>query len=104
MPDLPNSYASNPHQEQICRAGKESSHPQNNDIFARKKIISQIVLKFPEDGLEKENVDTEADGTKLERITKEFEEQRAKGEHAVTKQFLVDLGLKHGFTIGKYLI
>ena len=48
------------------------------------------------------NVDTEADGAKLEKITKEFEEQRAKGDHAVTKQFLVELGLKHGFTIGKF--
>ena len=58
--------------------------------------------KFSEDGcLKKEDVDTEVDGSKLERITKEFEEQRAKGDDAVTKQFLVDLGLKHGFTIGK---
>ena len=61
------------------------------------------MCKFSEDGcLKKEDVDSEADGTKLEMITKEFEEQRAKGDDAVTKQFLVDLGLKHGFTIGKF--
>ena len=64
-----------------------------------------LMCKFSEDGcLNKEDVDSETDGTKLERITKEFEEQKAKGDHTVTKQFLVDLGLKHGFTIGKNLI
>ena len=55
-------------------------------------------------GLKEEDVNTEVDVTKLEKVTKEFDEQRAKGDYAITKQFLVDLGLKHGLTIGNYLI
>ena len=37
----------------------------------------------------------------LERITKEFEEQKAKGDVNITKEFLANLALKYGFTVGK---
>ena len=36
-----------------------------------------------------------------ESITRDFEKQRAKGDHAITQEFLKDLGLRYGFTSGK---
>ena len=38
----------------------------------------------------------------LKRITNEFEEQRTtKGDVGITKEYLTNLGLKYGFTIGE---
>ena len=51
-------------------------------------------------GLTKEDI-SPVTGDELERISKEFEEQRAKGDSTITREFLADLGLKYGFTIGK---
>ena len=50
-------------------------------------------------GLTKEELNPVADD-ELAKVTKEFEEQKAKGDAAITKEFLVRLGLKYGFTIG----
>ena len=56
-------------------------------------------------GLTKEELDP-VTSNELEKITKEFEDQRAKGDSSITKEFLIKLGLKHGFTIGmnKFLV
>ena len=51
-------------------------------------------------GLTKEDLNPVTDD-ELERIMREFEEQRAKGDITITKEFLDNLGLKYGFTIGK---
>ena len=51
-------------------------------------------------GLTKEDLNPVTDGD-LEKTTKEFEEQKAKGDVNITKEFLANLALKYGFTVGK---
>ena len=51
-------------------------------------------------GLKKEDLNPVTDDN-LMTITREFEEQKAKGDITITKEFLDNLGLKYGFTVGK---
>ena len=40
----------------------------------------------------------------LQRITKEFQDKRAEGDRAVTRDFIQELAVKHQFTTGKWMV
>ena len=40
----------------------------------------------------------------LQRITKEFQDKRAEGDRAVTRDFIQELAVKHHFTTGKWMV
>ena len=58
------------------------------------KAVKVILPGLTKQDLEKISTDDR------ESIKRDFEKQRAKGDHAITREFLTDLGLKYGFTSG----
>ena len=57
-------------------------------------------LRVIRPGLTEDNLETVSEDD-LEKITKEFEEERAKGNKFITPKFLNKLGKKYGFIGGK---
>ena len=69
--------------------------------IGKKESIKEVIVMWP--GLTEESM-LPVSEKDLREITATFERQRSKGDRTITRKFLKNLGLKHSYTLGKWMI